>query len=251
MTMNMNGGAQVRPFDGRFHGTVAADGQTVRVAALAANHDDGLVMVSLVGYDTSVSAALAKIWKGDAVGFLPSQEDKWTGVTSLKRMAEVNYRQFAAPLVGTREKHLVALPYTAHIADGIAIPPEIPAEAKKGAGQGDEGEGEGEGEGEKQPVLKLDQDVKPRFLLANAGEETPNPRNFLFHLVGLRVILLRKGSQAAVSQWGNHLWEQGNREGLITPVPALGIQCWKLTGNIVRWNDLVLAGVRSGQLPIA
>ena len=66
----------VRMHADRFFGTVKADGQHPRVAGLACYKGD-IVAISLVGYDTSVSAVLASLWLRQSV---PScQMRMWNG----------------------------------------------------------------------------------------------------------------------------------------------------------------------------
>jgi len=64
-----NGTLPIRPsHPTQFFGTIKADGQLPRVAALACHHQE-VVAISLVGYDTSVSAALARLWQREQRAF--------------------------------------------------------------------------------------------------------------------------------------------------------------------------------------
>jgi hypothetical protein len=100
------------------------DGQHPRVAALAC-HELDVVAISLVGYDTSVSAALAKLWQREQVAFLLAEGVEWHGPRQLQRLP-IGYKQFSTHLPGTREVHTIALPLSAHIAEGILHPPDLP-----------------------------------------------------------------------------------------------------------------------------
>src|SRR5437588_1195448 len=119
----------VRPFhpDG-FVGTLSADGQSVRVAALAC--DEGhIVTLSLVGFDTTIGVVLARLWTSTAVPFTPAStwQGEWRGPEQLTRSTE-RYKQCVAHLEGTREVHAVALLRTAHLTEGILHPPDLPQE---------------------------------------------------------------------------------------------------------------------------
>ncbi len=68
----LDGTLSVRPFhpDG-FVGSLQADGQQVRVAALTCD-DERMIALSLVGFDTSIGVVLARLWSSTAVPFEPA-----------------------------------------------------------------------------------------------------------------------------------------------------------------------------------
>ena len=115
-----------------FFGTVQVDGQIARVAALACA-EGKLLLVSLVGYDTTVSAALAHLWQSKMALFTPKTGVAWAGPQMLLRRA-ASYKQFATRLAGTNEVHVVALTLDAHIGEGLLVPPPMarPDEEKIG-----------------------------------------------------------------------------------------------------------------------
>src|SRR5713101_504191 len=86
----LDGTLPVRPFhpDG-FVGTLQADGQQVRVSALACD-EERVVVLSLVGFDTSIGVVLSRLWSSTAVPFAPasSMEEAWIGPELLKRSSE-------------------------------------------------------------------------------------------------------------------------------------------------------------------
>src|SRR5437588_261716 len=84
-----------------FFGTLQVDGQLPRVAAVVC-HELNVVALSLVGYDTSVSAALAKLWPHEQVPFLLAEGFEWSGPLRLARLSE-GYKQFSTKLQGTKE----------------------------------------------------------------------------------------------------------------------------------------------------
>src|SRR5947209_16420558 len=123
----LDGTFPVRPFhpDG-FVGSLQADGQQVRVAALACD-DERIIALSLVGFDTSIGVVLARLWSSTAVPFEPATtwQEEWSGPGQLKRSSE-RYKQCVAHLEGTREVHALALLRTAHLTEGILHPPDLP-----------------------------------------------------------------------------------------------------------------------------
>src|SRR5947209_16471131 len=90
----LDGTFPVRPFhpDG-FVGSLQADGQQVRVAALACD-GERVIALSLVGFDTSIGVVLARLWSSTAVPFVPAMEwrEAWQGPEQLKRSGE-HYKQ--------------------------------------------------------------------------------------------------------------------------------------------------------------
>src|SRR5258707_1266264 len=123
----LDGTLPVRPFHpDDFVGSLQADGQQVRVAALACD-DERVIALSLVGFDTSIGVVLARLWSSTAVSFVPTTDwqGEWRGPEQLKRSGE-RYKQCVAHLEGTREVHALALVHTAHLTEGILHPPDLP-----------------------------------------------------------------------------------------------------------------------------
>jgi hypothetical protein len=233
----LTGTPPVRPYHPtHLFGTIAADGQMLKVAALACWHQE-LVVISLVGYDTSVSAALARLWQREQLAFEPDLAIDWPGPQHIHRR-QGNYRQFQVMLPGTKEVHCLALPASAHIAEGILHLPDLPRpESKKEQGISTL----------HLPSHRVD---RSRFVLGNWDEEAPHVRSFLGHLHAMRGIFLhRHENPALVEIWANQLWIQGLARGLITPLQAAGIKAWKLAGDLRLWSQLIGDGVRSGRLP--
>lgn len=237
----LTGTLPVRAFhpDG-FFGTLHSDGQQPKVAALACDQAH-VVALSLVGYDTSIGAALANLWNKVEVPFLFSVESEWHGPRKLERRAD-GYKQFTTHLEGTKEVHAIALPLSAHMAEGILHPPDLPQEpAKKDIAATASGT----------QALPVPVD-RTRFVLGNWDEETPHLRSFLGQLYAMRVIFLHKNAKHPewVTTWAEQLWLRGSTRKLITPLQdVLGIHAWKLSGDLTAWSLLIGDGVREGWLP--
>ncbi len=235
----------VRMHADRFFGTINVDGQHPRVAALACYKGD-VVAISLVGYDTSVSAVLASLWLRETVPFLPDEEIEWQGPQHLKRRPEA-YKQLSVQLAGTKEVHALAVPTSAHIAEGILHPPDLPSPAKQEtpAAQGMTGTSEPS----RSPTPTID---RTRFVLGNWDENAPAERSFLGTLYGMRVLFLHKDHEHPTWPhiWAREIWERGCKRSLIMPLKeVVGMKAWMLSDNLVAWGKLIGDGVCAGWLP--
>lgn len=247
----LDGSLPLRPFhpDG-FVGTMQADGQQVRVAALACDGDH-LVALSLIGFDTSVGVVLSRLWSSTAVPFTPAStwQAEWQGPEQLKRGGE-RYKQCVARLEGTREVHALALVRTAHLTEGILHPPDLPEMQKPSDAPEQEQE---QAASRFQPAAKQAKPPVwvPRYVLGNWDEFGPNRQSFLGHLYALRVLFLHRHAQHPEwpVQWAEALWQRGLASELITPLPALGVRAWRISGDLLAWSALVGEGVRDGWLP--
>ena len=263
MTTTMTGGTNatsllagtwpLRPYhaDG-FVGTLEADGQQVRVAALACD-GERLVVLSLAGFDTSIGVVLARLWSSTPVPFTPASDWQaaWDGPEQLKRGSE-RYKQCVAHLEGTREVHALALLRTAHLTEGLLHPPDLPEVRDESAAGTAESADE-----KKQPVPAPPTGQPkppvwvPRYVLGNWDESGPHQQSFLGHLSALRVLFLHRHEQHPrwPTLWAEALWERGLERRLISRLPAVGIRAWKLSGDLLAWSAFVGEGVRDGWLP--
>lgn len=238
----LSGSWPVRAHTDRFFGTVKADGQHPRVAALVCYRGD-VVALSLVGYDTSVSAVLANLWLREAVPFEVAEDVTWKGPLRLQRRPE-GYKQFSTRLAGTKEVHAIALPLSAHIAEGILHPPDLPAPPK-------EEQKDSHASGKAAPIEAVPID-RTRFVLGNWDEPAPHLRSFLGQLYAMRVLFLHRDHNHPewALIWAEELWRRGLARKLVVPLKeALGMKAWMLSGDLVTWGQLVGDGVRAGWLP--
>lgn len=221
----------------RFFGAIEHDGQPIKVAAITARSDGTTVLLSLVGFDTSVSAALAKFNLKDRLIFRPAEGVAWRGPRLIERIPVATYKQYSSAIANTREKNILTIPFTANIAEGLLHPPDIPAEPKPG---------------EAKPVAPP-APLPSRFVLGNADEDIPNRESFLGHLRAIRVVFLRRTHGDAEAElaaaWAAALWARGLERKLLIPVHALGVTCWEMCGDLRQWTPLISAGVREGWLP--
>jgi len=248
----LDGTLPLRPFHpDDFVGTMQADGQQVRVAALACD-ETRVVALSLVGFDTSIGVVFSRLWSSTAVPFIlsPHWQDEWPGPEQLQRSGE-RYKQCVAHLEGTREVHALALVRTAHLTEGILHPPDLPEMQKPSDAP--------EQEQEQAPPSRSLPSAKqskppiwvPRYVLGNWDESGPHQQSFLGHLYALRVLFLHRHTQHPEwpTQWAEALWQRGLAANLITPLSAIGMHAWRLSGDLLAWSALVGEGVRDGWLP--
>ena len=251
-TTLLDGTLPLRPFhpDG-FVGSLQADGQQVRVAALACD-DERVVALSLVGFDTSIGVVLSRLWSSTAVPFAPATDwqGEWQGPEQLKRSGE-RYKQCVAHLEGTREVHALALLRTAHLTEGILHPPDLPQMGEQPSAATTEQAREQRHvppspSGQPKPPVWV-----PRYILGNWDESGPHRQSFLGHLYALRVLFLHHHAEHPewCEVWAEALWQRGLAGNLITPLAAIGMRAWSLSGDLLAWSALVGAGVREGWLP--
>ncbi len=227
----LTGTVPVRPInpDG-FVGTVEQDGQVVNVAAIA--FDEGHVaLMSLVGRDTSVSAVMAQVWKKKDVIFRPAEGIAWDGEQQFFQRLDDHYKQFVTQLPGFKMVHAIALPFGAHIAEGLINTPHM-------------------GKHPRQEQIRMPQ-ITTRYVLGNLKEETPNALSVLGQVRAMRVVLLYHDDAHPERPliWASELWQRGLVRQLIVPLPALGVRMWKLSTDVHQWNLLVAQGIREGWLP--
>lgn len=231
-----------------FVGEVSADGQRVRVSALATDDESRVAFLGLVGYETSVSAALARLMKGEQLGFLPAAHFPWDAPTGLHAL-RVSYWLWRADIHGTREKQGVAFPRCASIDHGLRTPPVLPTTSPDEERKQRE-TATSDPFAEMRTILARLQGREPnsspmpaRIVLAPSGAPSPSSSAFFGHLKGLRVITLPSLA------WVDYLWSAGLQYGLITPLAALGLAAWRLDGDPRHWNALVSEGVQRQLLP--
>ena len=164
---------------------------------------------------------------GTANGVSVSADDRsswWRGPAQWRR-SPCPMQQFHSPLVGTRERHYLAL---AAFADLRALnrptaAPSAHADHRDAASS---------------PTAEPQ--AEPQYVLGNADELTPNHGVVMGHLRAIGLPFL--------PNWTAQLWAYGQREGLITPALALGMRAWRLDTDGVRWAALLAAGIQGGWL---
>lgn len=211
----------VRPLLSEFVGSITADGQTTRVAAIAINTQGKAALLNLVANDTTLSAITARFFKGEQLLFQVAEGMTWSAPNVFGRADAVSYRQIKAAIPNTREKNFLVIPHTADIGEGLTRPDAIDTPSPGAAATGTT--------------------ARPaRYIFANPGEIAPNARAFLGHLRAMRVVFL--------PHWADRLWAEGLAANLITPLPSLGVTAWQIVSDQPRWHQLVSEAVRDKRM---
>lgn len=252
----LSGSPLVLPYDSDgFVGALEADGQQVKVAAIACD-GERVILLSLVGYDTSLGVMLGRLWGDTKVAFHPAfaWADEWHGKTLVQR-AGSSYRTVGGPMGGVREVHVLALLRSASIREGILNPPELP-EPPKPEPASNASDYEVSPPTPASSATTTPAPPKPppwvaRYILGNWHETSPNRRAFQGHLAAVRIPILSRHEAHPdwPDQWADALWQRGLDAMLIAPLDTLGIRAWRLSGDLLAWGQLVGAGVREGWLP--
>jgi hypothetical protein len=61
---------------------------------------------------------------------------------------------------------------------------------------------------------------------------------------------LRAVGVVAADGWAEAVRDLACEQQLVTPMPAAGISCWRIDGDLVRWVALVMHGIQVGRFPI-
>lgn len=207
-------GSLLPPVD-RFVGTLLADGQTSFVQALVLDDAGGLVFASLVGPDASVSAAFGRLVRRDPVRFAPDPEVDWPH-GALLTGSQAALRELRSPLPGLTERHLIVIAATAHLGACAQMPVTLPSASPSTS-----------------PLL-------PRIVLGTANATAPARNRVHAHLAALHLPVL--------PHWPDPLWDLGLREGLIHPLPALGMTAWSLMPDLTRWSEILGMGILTRRL---
>src|SRR6266487_5720318 len=233
------------PFTDEKIGSAAHEKHMPNVRALAVDPDRGLVLLNLVGADASVSAVIMELLrsKSNGVGFMPTLFAKGpTNIpTQLTIQQGIRYTTFrsalATPDGSISQKNWCLLIATANIAErrrrAPIIPPQLlpppPAPARV----------------ETAPSMPDGQPPAPppaHYVIGAATATTPDPHALLGHLRAIGVVV--------ADLWAASVRDLALEDLLVTPIPAAGVTCWRIDGNLVRWVDLVTHGIQHQCFPI-
>lgn len=264
--MRLNGTLPVQPFDaqavrafGSIHG---ASGQPPRVVALVVEPTGGVVLLNIVGHKTACSSHGARLMVNGSLLFTPDDTTTWNGPTTFTRLEDATYGELSVSLPGVRMVNYLTLPRSAHLTHGLQTPPTFPSikpdsSTQSSADDSSDGEGEGEADapgttGSQTSLLDVAAAL-PRYVVGNVHEATPARQTVQSAMRALRIARYCDGrtpaAQALTDLWTDVLWNNGIASGLITPLIALGIRAWRMSGNLQAWAALVQMGLADGSLP--
>jgi hypothetical protein len=231
------------PFVDEAVGSAAHEQHMPSVRAIAVDPDRGLVLLNLVGADASVSAVIMELLrsKSNGVGFLPARlggeaSDIPTQITIQSGIRYTTFRSaLATPGGSIRQKNWCLLITTASIAESRRRPPIIPPQLLPPPPPASE-----------IPSTALaatpPAPPPPHYVIGAASDRVPDPQVLLGHLRAIGVIL--------ADAWAEAMRDLALDAQLVTPIPAAGVKCWRIDGDLAQWVDLVRHGVYSGRFTI-
>jgi hypothetical protein len=75
-----------------------------------------------------------------------------------------------------------------------------------------------------------------------ATASLPDPNALLGQLRSIGVVL--------ADSWATAVRDLALEAQLVTPIPAAGVKCWRLDGNLVRWVELIKRGIQHNHFAI-
>jgi hypothetical protein len=231
------------PFTDEEIGSAAHEKHMPSVRAIAVDPDRGLVLLNLIGADTSVSAVIMELLrsKSNGVGFMPSRFAQGSRIpTQLTIQHGIRYTTFrsalATPGGSISQKNWCLLITTANIAESRRRAPIIPTQLlpPPPPATGD-------------TALAVPADtppvaLPPHYVIGTATATTPDPHALLGHLRAIGVVV--------ADGWAESVRDLACEQQLVTPTPAAGVTCWRVDGDLVRWVALITHGIQSNRFPI-
>jgi hypothetical protein len=210
------------------------------VRAVAVDPGHGLVLLNLVGADASVSAVIMELLrsKSNGVGFMPTLIGKGpTNIpTQLTIQSGIRYTIFrsalATPGGSIKVKNWCLLISTANIAESRRHAPIIPPQLLPPTPASATAEAASVAPANQPPAAP-----PPHYMIGVATARTPHPNALLGHLRAIGVVL--------ADAWAQTMRDLAIDAQLVTPIPAAGVTCWRIDGDLVKWVDLVRYGIQS------
>src|SRR4051812_43125330 len=214
------------PFTDEEIGSAAHEKHMPSVRAIAVDPDRGLVLLNLLGADTSVSAVIMELLrsKSNGVGFMPSLiANGPTNIpTQLTVQHGIRYTTFrsalATPGGSISLKNWCLLIATANLAESRRRAPIIPTQLLPPLPPAT---------GEAAPAIPTDTPPTvppPHYVIGAATATTPDPHALLGHLCTIGVV--------AADGWAAALRDLAIAQQLVTPMPAAGVTCWRIDGDL-------------------
>ena len=234
------------PFTDEEIGSAAHEKHMPSVRAVAVDPDRGLVLLNLVGADASVSAVIMELLrsKSNGVGFMPTLfAGQPTNIPlQLSIQTGIRYTTFrsalATPGGSLNQKNWCLLISTANIAESRRrapiIPPQLLPPLPPSAAT------------ETVPAAPASQPPAAppsHYVLDVATVTTPNPNAVLGHLRAIGVVV--------ADTWAETVRDLALDAQLLTSMPAAGVKCWRVDGDLITWADLIRHGIQSRRFAIS
>jgi hypothetical protein len=227
------------PFIDQEIGSAAHEKHMPSVRAVAVDPDRGLVLLNLVGADASVSAVIMELLrsKSNGVGFLQTLFAGQSAniPTQLTIQPGIRYTIFrsalATPGGSISLKNWCLLISTANIAESWRRAPIIPEQLLPPS-PATTGEAASTA-----PTSQPPTSPPPRYVIGAATDSSPDPNALLGHLRAIGVVL--------ADAWAETMRDLAIDAQLVTPMPAAGLTCWRIDGDLIKWVGLVRQGLQS------
>lgn len=233
------------PFIDEEIGSAAHEKHMPSVRAVAIDPDRGLVLLNLVGADASVSAVIMELLrsKSNGVGFMPTLFGSQASniPTQLTIQTGIRYTTFRSALITTggslNQKNWCLLISTANVAESRRRAPRIPPQLLPPPPTPSTTEGATIAPADKSPP-----GPPPHYFIGAATATTPEPNALLGYLRAIGVVV--------ADTWATSVCDLALDAQLVTPIPAAGVKCWRIDGNLIKWVDLIRQGILSRRFAI-
>ena len=233
------------PFIDEEIGSAAHEKHMPSVRAVAVDPDRGLVLLNLVGADASVSAVIMELLrsKSNGVGFMPTLfVSQPTNIpTQLTIQTGIRYTTFrsalATPGGSLNQKNWCLLIATANIAESRRRAPIIPPQLLPTAPASTTADA-----APSAPTSQREAAPPSHYIVGAATAITPDPNALLGHLRAIGVVL--------ADPWAEAVRNLALDVQLVTPMPAAGVTCWRIDGDLIKWVDLVRHAIQQQRFSI-
>ena len=82
----------------------------------------------------------------------------------------------------------------------------------------------------------------PHYIIGAATAPIPDPQALLGHLRALGVVM--------ADTWAEAVRDLALDVQLVVPMPAAGVTCWRIDGDLVKWIGLISHGIQRQRFPI-
>ena len=233
------------PFTDEEIGRAAHEKHMPSVRAVAVDPDRGLVLLNLVGADASVSAVIMELLrsKSNGVGFMPTLfAGQSTNIpTQLSTQSGIRYTTFRSALATSggslNVKNWCLLIATANITERRRRAPIIPPQLLPPPPALATTEATSAAPSSQPPVTP-----PPHYVIGAASTSTPDAHALLGHLRAIGVVI--------ADTWAAAVRDLAIDAQLVSSMPAAGVRCWRIDGDLVKWVDLVRHGIQSKRFAI-
>jgi hypothetical protein len=233
------------PFTSEEIGSAAHEKHMSNVRAVAVDPDRGLVLLNLVGADASVSAVIMELLrsKSNGVGFMPTLfGGQPTNLpTQLTIQQGIRYTTFrsalATPGGSLNQKNWCLLIATANIAESRRRAPIIPPQLLPPSPPPATAEATPAAPTSQPPAAS-----PPHYIIGAATATNPDPNALLGHLRAIGAVL--------ADPWAEAVRDLALDAQLVTLIPAAGVTCWRVDGDLIKWVELVRQGIQQQRYSI-